>query len=232
MEQEYQGKNTKKIILSVIGIVLLMAATAGVSFAFFEYSRTGGTQQIKTGHIEFNSTNTLINLTGAFPTDSTTAAAATSSTANVGVATVTITGKTNYSGGVDFTVKAVNVSSSVGTAAGKLPIKLIVTGSSLPTGTNLLGSGSATNLTNNAIIASGTIPNTNTAVNGTITIKAYIDDTNILITDTDSSGTPPSGYTNNTDTSGKTVMTTAQWNALNSSAATFKILVEATEHTA
>jgi len=208
-----------------------MVATAGVSFAFFEYSRTGGTQQIKTGHIEFNSTNTLINLTGAFPTDATTAAAATSSTANVGVATVTITGKTNYSGGVDFTVTAVDVSSNIGTAAGKLPVKVIVTGSSLPTGTTLLGSGSATAITNNAVIASGTIPDTNTAVNGTITIKAYIDDTNLLVTDT-ATGTTTSGYTNNTVTTGKTVLTTSQWNALNSTAASFKILVEAHEHTA
>ena len=229
MEQNNQG-NKRKILLSVVGIALLMVATVGISFAFFEYSRTGGTQQIKTGHIEFNATNTTINLTGAFPTTSTVASAATSSTANVGVATVTITGKTNYSGGVNFTVKAVDVSSSIGTGAGKLPVKVIVTGNSgMPSGTTYLGSGSATALTNNAVIASGSIPNTNTAVNGVITIKAYIDGDSILITDTASSATPPSGYTNNTDTTGKTVLTTSQWNALNSTAASFKILVEATE---
>ena len=229
MEQSYQNNRSKKIFLSVLGVALLMIATAGVSFAFFEYSRTGNAQSIKTGHIEFNSTNTLINLTGAFPVASSSVSSVTESTANVGVATVTITGKTNYSGGVNFTVKAVSVSSNIGTAAGKLPVKVIVTGSNMPTGTTYLGSGAATAVTENAVIASGSIPNTNTAVNGTITIKAFIDGDSILITDTASTATPPSGYTNNTDVTGKTVITTSQWNALNSTAATFKIRVDATE---
>ena len=228
MEQSNQTNRSKKIFLSVLGVALLMVLTSGATYAFFNYSRTGGNQSISTGHIEFNAENTLISLANAFPTNSSAASAATSSTANVGVATVTVTGKTNYSGGIDFTIKAVDVSSNVGTGAGKLPVKVLVSGSGITGATYLT---TATDLTENLELASGNIADTNTTVNGTIKVKAYIDDTNILVTDTASGATPPSGYTNNTSTTGKTVLTTTQWNTLNSTPATFKIRVDAVEHT-
>ena len=228
-----QSKQIKLILLTVVGLVALVTIMVGMSFAFFSYTRTGIANNLSTGTISFNSTNTTINLSSAFPVSAATASGTSVANANVGIATVNITGQTSYPGGIDFVVTTVDVSNNIGSGAGKLPVKIIVTGSGLPTGTTLLGSGTATTITEDAVIASGHIPGNNTAVNGTITIKGFIDGESLLITDTASGGAVVvEGYTNNTDTTGKTVLTTAQWNALNSVPASFKIKVESYEHIA
>ena len=233
-----QTNSSKQIMLSVVGVAILVVAVVGISFAFFNYTRTGGNNTITTGQISFNSTNSLINVQNVFPIAK--SAVATDS-ANSGTGTVTITGNTNYTNGIDFTVRATNVSSSIGTTAGKIPLSLQVTSSNL-TGVTAFGSNSGsmtlnsfedgTTIAENSVIASGRIP-ANTNINGTITIKAYVDASQIAITDTVENGDiQVSGYTNGTTSTwidGRTVMTTAQWNALNSTGASFKITVEANE---
>ena len=49
-------KNKKKqLIVSIIAIVLLIVATVGVTYAFFNYTRTGMANTISVGRIAFNS---------------------------------------------------------------------------------------------------------------------------------------------------------------------------------
>ena len=61
----------KKIMLSIIGIAIILISFVGVTFAFFNYTRTGAVNNISVGRIYFLSTqsNTL-NITNVFPVKS------------------------------------------------------------------------------------------------------------------------------------------------------------------
>ncbi len=62
--------NSKQIVLSLIGIVLLIIAVVGVSFAFFTYSKTGSKNNvITTGNItfSFNDAENNVVITNQFP---------------------------------------------------------------------------------------------------------------------------------------------------------------------
>lgn len=230
------SNSSKQVLLSVIGVAILVVAVVGVSFAFFNYTKTGGTNTISTGTISFSTSNSTFSITNVFPIAS--SAVATDST-NVASGTVTITGNTNYTNGIDFTVTAVEVSNNIGTTSGKVPISVQTTATNL-TGVKAFGSNSGsmtlnsfengTSISEGATIASGRIP-ANTNVNGTITIKAYIDAGTVAITDTYNGTTTPTDEMGTTSTwvGGRTVLTTTQWNALATNAASFKVRVVADE---
>lgn len=63
------NNSSKQILLSVIGIAILVIAVVGVSFAFFTYSKTGGTvNKIVSGKIYLAMSDTKdITLENAFP---------------------------------------------------------------------------------------------------------------------------------------------------------------------
>ena len=236
------SNSSKQILLSVIGVAILVVAVVGVSFAFFNYTRTGIANTVQTGTISFSTSNSVININNLFPIAKTAVA---TDQSNVGVGTITITGHTNYNNGIDFIVTAEDVSSSIGTTTGKLPISINVSSNNL-TDVKAYGSDSGSlelqsyedgsTITSGSLLARGRIPK-EANVNGVITIKAYIDRQAIAITDT-LEGTEPASaeYENGTTASGennwingRTVMTTAEWNALSSTPASFKIKVVATE---
>ncbi len=300
------SNSSKQILLSVIGVAILVVAIVGVSFAFFNYTRTGAPNTIRTGTISFNTTNSEINISNLFPMDKNDVS---SSNANVGVGTVTITGHTNYTNGIDFKVTADSVSSSIGTETGKLPISIRVSATDLDevtaygsdTGSMTINSfEDGTTIGDESIFASGRIP-ANAEIDGSLTIMAYIDQSGVAITDTypaktyyklnnsmtvdeesacEGHAVMSTGFTGSETASafchgtgtrggktfqehldeglftstqieellganvikvayedgtkstwvkGRTVMTTSEWNALSSTAASFKIKVEATE---
>lgn len=232
------SNSSKQILLSVIGIAILVVAVVGVSFAFFNYTRTGTTNTLKTGTISFSTSNSTISVNNLFPIAK---SSVDNTQTNVGEGTVTITGRTNYNNGIDFIVTAESVSSSIGSANGKLPISIKVSSSGLDevkaygsdTGTIELRSyEDGSTITSGSLLARGRIP-ANATVDGTITIKAYIDNLAVAITDT-LEGTEPASaeYENGTSTTwvnGRTVMTTSEWNAISSTPASFKIQVVADE---
>ena len=223
-----QSNNSKQVLLSVIGVAILVVAVVGVSFAFFNYTRTGPANTVGTGEIHFTTSQSTVPVTNLFPVATTDVTAST--TANVATTTVTIEGWTNYAGGLDYTVTAEEVDTK------GLPIKVKVFADGATTsGATLLGNGAATALTTgtSTTIATGHIAQSATAPStmptGTIKVVAFLDASDILITDTDSRVTAPTGYTNGTDATGKTVVTTDQWNALATTPATFRIKVVSTE---
>ena len=64
-------KKKKELIISIVAIVVLVLAIVGVSFAAFNYSRTGSTvNAITTGAISmtYTETSNVINIDGALPT--------------------------------------------------------------------------------------------------------------------------------------------------------------------
>lgn len=231
------SNSSKQILLSVIGVAILVVAVVGVSFAFFNYTRTGAINTIRTGTITFNTTNSEISITNVFPVAK---ANIGTDTSNVGTGTVTITGNTNYSNGIDFTVTAESVSSNIGTTSGKLPLSISVTQTNLSSVTQYgSNSGNITvnsyedgaTITSGSVLASGRIP-ANTSVNGSLTIRAYIDEDAVAITDTYNgpSSTPSDNMgTTSTWVHDRTVLTTSEWNALSATPASFKIKVVANE---
>ena len=230
----------KQTLLSILGVALLVVAVAGVTYAFFNYTRTYSENSVSVGNISFVTTNSAISVTNVFPIASSEVA---TDANNVGTGTLTIQGSTNYTNGIDFTVTAQDVSSNIGTAAGKVPISVSVTPSNLSAVT-AFGSNSGsmtinsfengTTISEGATIATGRIP-AGTNINGTLTIKAYIDKDAVAITDTyNGTGSTPSDLNGTTSewVAGRQVLTTAQWNALASTPATFKIKVVANQGSA
>ena len=230
------SNSSKQILLSVIGVAILVVAVVGVSFAFFNYTRTGAANTIRTGTISFNTSNSVINVTNVFPIAKT---AVGTDTTNVGTGTVTITGSTNYTNGIDFTVTAEDVSTNIGTDAGKLPLSVAVSQTNL-TGVTAFGSNTGTmtinsyedgaTITSGSVLAQGRIP-ANASINGTLTVKAYIDAAGVAISDTYNGTNTPTDEMGTTSTwvAGRQVLTTTQWNALATTPASFKIKVVANE---
>ena len=115
---------SKKQSLIVIGVFTLVMLLGTVTYAFFNYTRTGSQNIIKTGRIYFNSEQgTAINLTNLFPVDPTETGVMDDAT-KVGTVTINVIGDTTYSGGIEYLVSAVNVQNSVGNKS--LPISIQV----------------------------------------------------------------------------------------------------------
>ncbi len=188
---------------SIIGIAILLVGVVGVTFAFFNYTRTGSLNTIKTGNITFNSEqgNTL-NITNMFPIKSENLS---SQTASMDGVTVTLTGATNYVDGEEFEVTLTNVNNTIN--GKEIPINFIATYTANET--NSIGTSSDTywesrydkdatiytltttgKVENGKQVLVGYIDNEGNGINGTLTIKAYIDGDKIAISDT----YPPRDY--------------------------------------
>ena len=249
-------KNKKQMFVVIGAFVLVMLLTT-VTYAFFNYTRTGVANRIQVGRIYFNTLqNGNINLTNMFPIEATPANL--SDNTKVGMVTIDITGDTTYDNGVEYLVSAVDVNNTINSKS--LPISINVSyGEASDEDVGLedeeyfdnRGGNSSIykvlakdTISNNDQLIVGYIAKGSTGIDGTITIKAYLDKSKILISDTYPSGdvthTEASGetsvevidYTNGTPNSmaeGKTVFTTSEWNQLQANGVSFKVKVEANE---
>ena len=236
----------RKTLLGILAIVGVLSITIGVSVAFFNYTRTGGTNTIRVGRISFVTRQTkTISLNNLFPIDPTNSEEMSDET-KVGTLEIEIEGDTDYAQGVEYLVSSENT--NITTSSGKVvPISLDVEitnlGTSNPNYFTAREDKNATiykklvgdTLVGDQMLLVGYIkPNTTSGTaegiqNGKLTIKAYLDENKILISDTydgtesDNMGTP------NEVARGKTVLTTTEWNALSASGVSFQIKVEANE---
>ena len=250
-------KSYKQMFL-VIGIFTLVLLVGGTTYAFFNYTRTGSANTLRTGRIYFSTEQTnqnTITLNNIFPMTKEQALADTSTN---GTLVVTFTGDTTYTEGIEYLLTIDEVSRTA-----NVPISLImdVNVTSTPEGSSPValtensnyytareakttsmykveGEDTTINSTNHKIITdietgkyllAGYIKSGTDVVNGTVTIKAFIDADNLLITDTpvDQSQRPSTAYTDGTDTTGKTVISTTDWNSLQSTGVSFKVKGEA-----
>ncbi len=200
-----RNKKQMYIVIGVFALILLLGTT---TYAFFNYTRTGTQNIIKTGRISFNSTQgTAMNLDNLFPIDTTVSGIMNDAT-KVGTVTINVTGDTTYSDGIEYLVSAVNVQNTVGSGANAkiLPISIDV---SVTNNTNndpatSLGTsdddyfthhGSSASTSIYKVLAGETIFNDDqllvgyiksgaTGIDGNIVIKAYIDKEKVGISDT------------------------------------------------
>ena len=236
----------KQLIVSIVAIVLLIVATVGVTYAFFNYTRTGLANTVSTGRIYFNSSQDgRINLTNIFPIDPTETGVMNDAT-KVGTVAITVTGDTTYDKGVEYLISATNVTNTVGTGANQktIPISISATASGTlgtededyfdnrDTATSHIYKVLAKDtISNNDQLMVGYIANNTTGINGTITIKAYIDKNKIAISDTFDGTESDNMGTTTSWIDGRTVFTTTEWNSLQGTGISFQVRVEANEGT-
>ena len=234
---------SKKQMFLVISIFALLLLVGGTTYAFFNYTRTGPENNVATGRIFFNAEqDNTITLSNVFPMTSEQAA---SDNSVNGTLELHVTGDTTYTDGMEYLITLEDV--DLETSSGRnIPVSLLVT---VEDGEgNALGTSNAnyytaresknasiykihdtTSISDGDRVMVGYIKAGETGVDEVIKIKAYFDASNILITDTDENEEAPEGYTNGTDTTGKTVFTTTEWNSLSSEGITFKVKAEARE---
>ena len=191
---------SKKQMFVVIGAFILVMMLTTVTYAFFNYTRTGVANRIQLGRIYFNSEQTSINLTNVFPIDK---ANVDTDTDNVGSVTIHVTGDTTYTDGIEYLVSVVDTnipSSTISRNNPLLPVSVDVSFSSSVNKTigendhdyfdNRGGNTSlyrvlvGDTIYENANLAVGYIAKGATGIDGNINIKAYLDKDKIAISDT------------------------------------------------
>jgi len=247
------SNSSKQILLSVIGIAILIISVVVVAFAFFNYTRTGASNTIKTGRIAFNTnqTNTL-TLTNVFPVE----ASSVGNDYTEDTLTISVTGDTTYGEGLEYLVTAeeVNVETNTGKKV-PLTLKVDVTDNlgtedseedEIEYYTNRGGNTSYYKILSESVLYDGQYllvgyiaPGTE-GINGTINIKAYLDKNRVAISDTypkediDTNNDEVIDYTNETNSNwvnGRVVLTTNEWNSLQTSGneLSFKVRIESNE---
>ena len=232
---------TKKQMFTMIGAFLLVIMLGTITYAFFNYTRTGSNNTIKTGRIAFNTNQTdTINLTNVFPIDRSTIGTDTTNTDEI---VISITGDTTYTEGLEYLVTAVDVNNTIGSGNNQknIPISISVTASNLgeedeeyfdnrdDANSHMYRVLANDVVVENGRIAVGYIKAGATGVNGTLTIKSYLDKDKIAITDTydgeesDNMGTTTDWVDN------RTILTTQEWNSLQTNGVSFKVKVESNE---
>ena len=98
-----------KKLLSIIGVFLVIMMVVGVTYAFFNYTRTGLANNIGTGRIYFNSTqNGKLELSNIFPVKSSEVDAN-----SLDSVSVSIFGDTTYPDGEEYLISLVNVNNTI-----------------------------------------------------------------------------------------------------------------------
>ena len=234
----------KRQMFTIIGVFTLMLLLGTTTYAFFNYTRTGSSNTIRVGRISFVTRQLdTINLTNVFPIDK---ANVDTDTDNVDSVVIEIIGDTDYSEGIEYLVssKDTNIYTNQGT---QVPISLDITiDDDLGTeSTNYFTARESKNaniykklvgdtLVGDQMLLVGFIkPNTTSGttegIDATLSIKAYFDKDKIGISDTyDGTESEIKGTTNEW-ANGRTILTTTEWNALQTNGVSFKIKVEANE---
>ncbi len=243
-------ESKKRKYLLITGPLILFIALIGVTYAFFNYTRTGANNTIRVGRISFNSSqNGVIDLTNVFPISS---QEALTDTINAKSIAITITGDTDYVDGVEYLVTASDVNLTVGGKNMPVTLEISVAGNNSKTlGTVETGDYYANRenyqvskykIEYNGEIKEGShllvgyiVPNTTSGtaegIGGIINIKAYIDSNRVKISDTYDGTESDNMGTTNEWVGEKVVFTTQEWNSIQSSQTplSFKVKVEANE---
>ena len=230
-----QSNQSKKVLLSVIGIAILVVAVVGVSFAFFSYTRTGDPNTIQTGTIVFSNTSAEVGLTNAFPITTPTVANVHAAVPNqIGYGSVSITGNTTYADGIDFEVRVTDVDAQNASIVPRVAVTtndVVEDNVTKVTMTKVYTNTAKSTLTDGTLLARGNIA-ANKTVSGAkvFEVAVWYDKDDYHISDQDNAtlaaaGLLPSNYVS----SGGTIVSQDAWNAMGSNAYSFTIRVSAVE---
>ena len=225
----------KKRIVTILFVLGLISISIGVTYSFFNYTKNGSLNNILAGTVNFSSSqDTNINLSNIFPM---TREEALSDNSN-NIITINIDGNTTSSKGIEYLLSITDSNIEINNK--KIPISLIVTGNNLGDSdiNYFTNRGESTSIyktmfesveENNQVLV-GFIKGNTAGINGSVTIKAFVDADKIAISDTyDGTESDEMGTTNEW-VNGRTVFTTSEWSSLkNNNSLSFKIKVEANE---
>lgn len=221
-------KKYKKLsmLMCSLGLILLLT---GVTYSFFNYTKTGNANNLGTGSVSFNiDEGEAISLTNVFPMT-----ASEASEANLDTLTIGISGSTTYASGEEFLISIVDVTKLNNK---EIPMSYIATyeettGNSIGTeeddyftereskSANIYLLNETGRVKEDKQVLVGFIKGGTDGIDGTLTIKAYVDADRIAITDTP---TESSDWV-----AGRQVFSTTEWNSLKgNSAISFKIKAE------
>ena len=223
--------NNKRKTVYLFGLVVVLLGLFGITYAIFNYTKTGSSNTITVGRMAFNANHSQITLNNISPVNSSDVL---ENDTDVGIMTIDITGDTEYSEGIEYLLTAKNVQNTINNKT--IPISVIVTyeeSENKDIGeednsyfTNRGGNSSIYKVLANSTISEndrllvGFIKADQTGIDGTVTVRAYVDADSIIVSD---------NYTGTTD---KVVLTTSEWNSLKgNNALSFQVKVEANEGT-
>ena len=194
-----------------------------VTYAFFNYTRTGGTNTISTGRIYFNSDYDDVMLNGIFPIDKSNV---NTDSTNVMTVNVDVEGNTTYEYGLWYYITIESVNLTVNNK--QVPVSFEVSASNIP-GIDIRSYSHGYIVEDGDYFATGFIPK-NVDVDGTLTIKAYLDNKYIAISDTYDGNESNNMGTTNGWVNNRVVLTTDEWNSLLSqNSLSFKVKVVSEE---
>ncbi len=193
-----KSKKQMFIVIAAFTLILLLGTT---TYAFFNYTRKGSANTIKVGRIAFNSEQgSAINLTNIFPIDR---ADIDTETDYVGSVSIHVTGDTTYSDGIEYLVSVEDLQNTVNNKSMPIALDISYTANNSKTigendssyYNNRGGNTSRYKILKDRIISDynnkilvGYIAPGQSGIDGTITIKAFIDKDKIAISDTYPSG--------------------------------------------
>ena len=228
-------KNKKQMYI-VIGAFLVVLTLFTTTYAFFNYTRTGSSNTIRVGRISFNTSQSgTINLVNVFPIDSNNVGVDTNNSDTV---TISITGDTTYTEGIEYLVTFSDLSNTVN---GKtIPISYVAEVDNIgdESSTYWTSRGSTTSVyklmesgtvTSNKKLLIGYIKPDNNGIDGSISITAFLDKDSIAISDTYNGEESDNMGTTNDWVDERVVLTTSEWNQLQTNGVSFKVKVEANE---
>ena len=234
------GKSKK--ILYILCLLVVFIITIGVSFAFFNYTKISNANVIKVGRVDFISNqNETINLVNIFPVD----LESDDDVTEVDTFNIAIVGDTDYDRGIEYLISSVetNITTTNGIT---LPIGIDIETTNLGVeDKNYFTSRTNQNATIYKKLAGGTLvgdqrllvgfikknttAGTAEGVNGTITVKAYVDASKIAISRTYDGSESDSMGTENEWVNGRMVISPDEWNNLQTNGLSFRVKVEANE---
>ncbi len=187
MEKEIMNdekQNRKRIVLIVIGFIVLISLTFGITYAFFNYTRTGTPNVLSTGIIQFNyQEGTTLQLTNQFPISE-------SDLTNNHKLTFSISGHNNLDDGVTFNVYAVRGDDVTGKTwltdnIIKMKFEAPTDGDGFSITTNNFATAASPTFTNDkALIATGLIKNTQALTTKTYSLYMWVDENLAFISST------------------------------------------------
>ena len=208
---EKNENNKKQLLLLIIGLVVLIGAAIGLTYAFFSYIYNGEEENsIKTGTIFFTASDTYMELSNVFPT---------TLEKTDKVATVSVQGSTTYEDGIDFMIKATEVKSQ---NSNIIPTVVVtrenVEGITYTDGKDTVTTYDKNNrLTADTVLCSGNVAQGDgvTDLTKILTIKVYYDMEDYHISDNTKEQLVASGLLDK-NYSGE-IIDTETWNALSNS---------------
>ena len=225
-------KKNKTLFLSILGLIVLLLLVGGVTYAFYNYTKTGGANILKTGSMNFYSNYEEATLQNVYPIPE---HLVDTDTDNVMELEVTVSGKITHTSGMEYAISLTDIKASVDNI--DVPISVKSSATNLGTqdsnyftsrgGSDLLYFAADGTVQNDEYFFVGYIPTSSTNVSGTISIKVYLDSDKIGVSDTYDGTESKTNGTKNSWADGKVILTESQWSTLRTNGITFKIKVEA-----